>query len=83
MKKIEVHGKWYEAEKIFKGSDYIFGFDDDLEIFKFRGVKDFSLFKLSEGDEYDLDENTLVNARLQATEKALINLMDTIMNGGL
>lgn len=82
MKKIEILGQWYEAEKIVKGNDHISGFDGNIEIFTFRGIKDFSLFKLSEGDIYDIDETTLINERLRATEKALINLMDTIMMGG-
>jgi len=82
MKKLEVLGKFYEAEKIIKEPSSITGYVGNLEVFTFRGITDFSLFKLTNGDMFDLDENTLLKERLKSTEEALIFLMEMKLQGG-
>lgn len=46
----------FEAEKIIKTDSSIIGYNRAEEVFAFRGIVDFSLFSLGEGQEYDVLE---------------------------
>lgn len=56
MKKLIFDNKEYTAEKIIKTNTDILGINGKSEVFAFRGIKDFSLFRLEEGQEWDLSE---------------------------
>lgn len=66
MKRLSFLDEVYEAERIVKTDDSIIGYSRQLEVFSFRGVSDFSLFILAEGQEFDEAEPT--------TEEKLANL---------
>lgn len=51
MKLLYVDEEIYESEKIYKGVDFIKG-----DGFEFRGINDWSKFKLEEGQEWDICE---------------------------
>lgn len=46
----------YQAERIVKNNTDIIGYNGNAEVFVFRGISDFSLFQLAEGQEWDLPE---------------------------
>lgn len=48
----------YSAEKIVKNENSIIGYNGANEVFSFKGVSDFSLFKLKNGSTYDVEVNT-------------------------
>lgn len=57
----------YEAEIIIKTDTDIIGYINDNEVFAFKGIKDFSIFKLENGQEFDILEEDLqqeINAKL-------------------
>ena len=60
MKTLVFNNQEFEADKIIKNSDSIIGKDiDDNEIFSFKGIKDFSLFTLKDGEEFDIEESLI------------------------
>lgn len=74
MKNLLFNGESYEAEKIIKTNTSIIGYNGDTEVFAFRGISDFSLFELQDG-EYDVDrmeqlesENALLALELIDTQ---------------
>lgn len=58
MKTLIFLGEEYNAEKIIKTGESIIGKYKDTEVFSFKGIKDFSLFKLKDGAEFDTEEKT-------------------------
>ncbi|WP_315117803.1 hypothetical protein [uncultured Clostridium sp.] len=56
MKQLTFNDEIYEAEKIIKSDSNIIGYTDNFEVF---GVKDFSFFKLGEGQVFDLPDLTI------------------------
>lgn len=58
MKILNFNDNEYQAERIFKSSDSIIGYNGDVIVFKFSGVSDFSGFELAEGQEFDEPEIT-------------------------
>lgn len=58
----------YEAEKIIKNDTNIIGKDaNGNEVFVFRGISDFSVFSLEEGQTFDTEdpsEQEVLNAQL-------------------
>lgn len=56
MKRLIFLNETFEAEKIVKTNDSVIGYNGQNEVFAFRGVSDFSLFKLAEGQEFDTSE---------------------------
>lgn len=62
MKTLKFNEKEYKAEKIIKTSNAIIGQDTQgNQIFTFRGVSDFSLFELEEGQNFDVGENDVLD----------------------
>ena len=57
MKTLVFLKKEYKAEKIIKKIEdkSIVGYIDDIEVFSFKGIQDFSLFALKENDQYDVE----------------------------
>lgn len=53
-----------EAERIVKKSNAIVGYIGENEVFSFRGITDWSQFKLPEGQEWDVDEKDALLAYL-------------------
>ena len=43
----------YQAEKIVKHDDYIKGYINDIEVFSFEGISDFSHYQLLDNQEFD------------------------------
>ena len=62
MKKLNFNNEKFEAEKIIKTSTDIFGISNNTEIFRFKGISDFSKFTLENGD-YDIEENLVEKNR--------------------
>jgi len=69
MKTLLFNGETYEAEKIIKTDSDIIGYDlDDNVVFSFKGISDFTLFQLEEGQHWDIkinleQENVLLKAQ--------------------
>lgn len=56
MKTLIFEDEKFEAEKIIKTDNSIIGKNiDNKEVFSFKGINDFSLFTLEEGQEYDTE----------------------------
>ncbi|MFC0652196.1 hypothetical protein ACFFF5_10855, partial [Lederbergia wuyishanensis] len=55
-KNLIAYGEVFEAEKIVKSDTSIIGYIGNSEVFAFRGITDFSSFKLIDGQEFDIDE---------------------------
>ena len=64
MKKLIHSGQVFEAERIVKTADSIIGYDGDAKVFAFRGIKDWSLFHLEHGQDWDVDEKVAQTAYL-------------------
>ena len=89
MKTLIFNKEEFEAEKIIKTSDSIVGKDiNDKEVFSFKGIKDFSLFELKDGQEYDteiteeqqlLSSVILENAEIKEQLKEQQELIATIL----
>lgn len=90
--KLICQGEEFEAEKIVKNSTDIIGYYGDREVFAFRGIKDFDLFELEDGQGYDLDSETKIQLaiadldmqrEMDKTELqlAIAELAETILGG--
>ena len=56
MKILMFNKEEFKAEKIIKTKDSIIGKNlEGKEVFSFKGIKDFSLFNLKDGEEYDVE----------------------------
>ncbi|MBG9689510.1 hypothetical protein ABD91_01065 [Lysinibacillus sphaericus] len=53
MKTLYFADQTYQAEEIVKTKDSIFGYVNGDKVFSIRGISDFSLFKLDEGQVFD------------------------------
>ena len=73
MKTLTVNNETYQAERIVKTNTSIIGYNGNTEVFVFRGISDFTQFKLAEGESFDTDLSP--EARIQALEEALIMLL--------
>ncbi|WP_434750266.1 hypothetical protein [Paenibacillus amylolyticus] len=93
MRKLEVFGETFEAERIVKTADSIIGYNGDMEVFAFRWVSDFSAFEIDGdydeptpdiSDEVDGLKRKLTTAEAEtaALNLAVIDLWETIANGG-
>ncbi|BDR82564.1 hypothetical protein [Clostridium tetani] len=77
MKKLMVNDEVLEAEKIMKTETDIIGYVDNKEVFAFRGIKDFSIFKLENEQQFDTPEDDL-NKRIKALEQSNAELMNLL-----
>lgn len=55
MKILIFNNQEFKAEKIIKNEDSIIGYIEGKEVFTFKGIKDFSLFTLKDGAEFDIE----------------------------
>lgn len=42
-------GEDYQAERITKGTDFIIGYNGDMEVFRCTGISDFAGYSISDG----------------------------------
>ena len=72
MKTLIFNKEEFKADKIIKTENNIIGKNaKGIEVFSFRGIKDFSLFKLEDGQEYDTevtDEQLISSVLLENSE---------------
>ncbi|MDQ0175971.1 hypothetical protein [Bacillus chungangensis] len=86
MKTLKYDGEELKAERIIKNADSIIGYNGESEVFAFRGVKDFSFFKLinDEGNPEEIERELTKEEQLMlALSEAQIKMAEqeqTIMN---
>jgi len=76
MKKIKFLDSEYHAEKIVKHNDYIKGYINDIEVFSFEGISDFSHYQLLEGQDYDQKELS-DKERIKQLESLVYQLLES------
>lgn len=80
MKTLNFNGEKLQAENIIKTDTDIIGYDENnKEIFAFRGISDFTLFTLEEGQVFDISDEDKKNHRLTDLEVA----MAAMLGGGM
>lgn len=82
MKQLFFMEEEYEAKRIVKSSDSIVGYYGKSELFAFRGISDFSLFTLAEGQEFDApepSETELLKEQVQMQQELIDTLMFEIL----
>lgn len=73
--KIKFANDEFEAERIIKGFDFIRGLNGDTVVFEFRGIQDFSVFELLEGEyEEYVDEKQKIAELEQQNAELLLDL---------
>ena len=71
MKTLIFNGEEFEAEKIIKTETSIIGKDNQNNVkFEFRGVSDFTMFTLEEGQTFYVPEQT-IEEKLKSTQQEL------------
>lgn len=85
MKILIFNKEEFKAEKIIKTIDSIIGKDSfGKEIFAFRGISDFSEFKLKEGESFDIEEKTEEKMLKEIANLKINNMKkDNIINNTL
>ncbi|MFJ3389537.1 hypothetical protein [Lysinibacillus sp. NPDC086135] len=68
----------YKAEKFVKGNDYIIGYTKGQEVVSFRGVKDFSDFKLLYGAKFEEPELTVLEKHIIQQAKKDAEMMEMV-----
>ena len=82
MKTLKFNQAEYKAEKIIKTENSIIGQDlQGNEVFAFRGIEDFSLFELEDGQSFDIDEKELLKQELTKTNAMVLELTEIILGG--
>ncbi|WP_313568826.1 hypothetical protein [Acetoanaerobium noterae] len=82
MKTLKFNQEEYKAEKIIKTENSIIGQDlQGNEVFAFRGISDFALFELEEGQSFDMDEKELLKQELTKTNSMVLELTEIILGG--
>lgn len=74
MKQLHADGTYYEAEKIIKDGETITGLMADVVVFQFSGIRNFDMYCLTEGQEFDPvepTENDLLKAEIEELKKLL------------
>lgn len=61
----------FVAERIVKRGNEIVGYIGGQEVFAFRGIKDWSMYKLADGQEFDGDAEQERERRLADLEAAV------------
>ena len=73
MKTLKFNNEEFKAEKIIKTEKDIVGQDlQGNEVFSFRGISDFSLFVLEEGQTFDTE--LTIEERMALMQKAIDDL---------
>lgn len=72
IKRIKFDDTFYESEKIVKTNDTIVGYNGQNEVFAFRGVSDFTLFELVDGQDFDKPQQTLEDYILELEFRLMI-----------
>ena len=72
MKTLKFNQEEYKAEKIIKTENSIIGQDlQGNEVFAFRGISDFALFELEDGQSFDVGEIEILQAKLNSATQQL------------
>ena len=92
MKKLLFNNNVYEAEVIIKTDNDIVGYSNNVVVFKFSGISDFSGFMLDDGQEFDEPAPSLEEKILQLKQEkdqlaetldmVLTDLIPTLFLGG-
>lgn len=82
---VSFNGEKYSGNKIIKTLDSIIVLDGNIEVFTAKGITDFSLFKLEEGQTFDIPEPTTEEALIKDLATMKINNMkkDVMMTNAL
>lgn len=56
MKNLIFNEECLKAETIVKTETDIIGYNENKEVFAFRGISDFTLFRLEEGQKFDISK---------------------------
>lgn len=81
MKTLTYNGEQFQAEKIVKTTTDIIGSIGDAEVFRLKGITDFSLLNLGEGEDWDIEEVPitidelallLTDSQIQLAEKGIL-----------
>ena len=88
MKTLKFNQEEYKAEKIIKTENSIIGQDlQGNEAFAFRGISDFSLFELEDGQSFDVGEIEMLQSKLleqqRTIEELMFNVIPDIIGGGM
>ena len=70
------------AEKIYKYEDSIIGITNNVEVFSFKGVNDFTEFKLADDEEFDVPAVTEIEKLRLEQAQANSELVQLIMMMG-
>ncbi|MCM8710550.1 hypothetical protein M2651_05855 [Clostridium sp. SYSU_GA19001] len=84
MKKLFFDNEVLEAEKIIKYENKIIGYIGDNEVFSFKGITDFSVFTLEEGQEFDInktEELEILKKENVEIKLAIAEMYETILGG--
>ena len=82
MKTLKFNQEEYKSEKIIKTENSIIGQDlQGNEVFAFRGISDFALFELGDGQSFDMDEKELLKQELTKTNAMVLELTEIILGG--
>jgi hypothetical protein len=80
IKVLNFNGEKYNAEKIVKTATDIIGKDiNNNVVFAFRGVSDFSLFTLDEGQTFDVEENLEETTAKEVASLKIDNMKKDVM----
>lgn len=74
MKTLYFNNKAFQAEKIIKKADSIIGYIGSNEVFAFRGISDWTLFRV-EGGEFDPDPEAEKEQRIADLEAAIATIL--------
>lgn len=55
IKILKILDNEYSAEKIYKTKNSIYGTTNNIEVFRFEGIKNFDIFSLSDGSDWDVE----------------------------
>lgn len=82
MKTLLAYGDELKAERIVKTESEVIGHVGERIAFRFAGITDFTSLSLVEGEEWDVLP-TSIEERQEASESAILSLMDMSLMGGI
>lgn len=73
MKTLTFNEGQFQAERIIKTEVDIIGVTEGIEVFAFRGISDFSMFALNEGEEWDDVPKTQLEILQETVDKLVLD----------
>lgn len=86
MKKLKAFGDEYEAEQIVNNEGEVTGYIGGRQAFRFAGIRDMNQLELLDGAEWDESPSSeweIMKKRQEASESAILSLMDMSLMGGI